>query len=354
MRSYLLVTASIFLAASIVLGQVEDIAKHVYDSSQDSVFLVYLNDSSGNPSALGSAFLVAPRLLITNAHVANAGNPVLAVGPVRIPLKIVRTDEKNDLAILSVDVDLTSKPLLLASGAVTPGEQIFAIGNPEGLEKTISQGIVSGLRKKGDRDLLQITSPISHGSSGGPILNIKGEVVGVAVGTLEDGQNLNFAVPVAYVKSFLEQKTNITPTLNIDESLSEAKDILNKKEHAEYSDEPSSEYQQQTQKLIDLMDTIVASTSREDALTEMACLGTKDTELSDAGIKAARKLSSEKPTSEHRALLSYVLYDRASDENIKSQLAEKNSEVQAQATAAHEKFLSEAGHEATEATRACY
>lgn len=351
MRSFLLVTTSIFLAASIAFGQAQDIAKQVYDSSQDSVFLVYLNDSSGNPSALGSAFLVAPRLLITNAHVANAGNPVLAVGPVRIPLKIVRTDEKNDLAILSVDVDLTSKPLILASESVTPGEQIFAIGNPEGLEKTISQGIVSGLRKKGDRDLLQITSPISHGSSGGPILNSKGEVVGVAVGTLEDGQNLNFAVPIAYVKTFLEQKTNATTALNIDESVIDAKEKLSKRAQAEYSTDPSSEYQQQTRKLLELMETIVSSTNREDALTEMACLGTKATELSDVGIKAARKLVSETPTSEHRALLSYVLYDRASDEDLKSIFAKKNSEEQAQATAAHEMFLSEAGHEATEATK---
>jgi hypothetical protein len=234
---------------------------------------------------------------------------------------------------------------------MTPGEQVFAIGNPEGLEKTISQGIVSGLRKKGDRDLLQITSPISHGSSGGPILNAKGEVVGVAVGTLEDGQNLNFAVPVAYVKSFLEQEPNATPVLNIDESLSEAKDILNKKEQAEYSVEPSSEYQQQTRKLLDLMGTIVTSTSREDALTEMACLGIKATELSDTGIKAARKLVSEKPTSEHRALLSYVLYDRANTEDFKSIFAKKDSEEQAQATAAHEMFLSEAAREATETTK---
>jgi tetratricopeptide (TPR) repeat protein len=342
-------TAAIFLAVSTAVGQAGDIAKQVYNSSQESVFLVYLNDSSGTPSALGSAFLVAPRILVTNAHVADAGTPVLAVGPVRIPLKIIRTDVTNDLAILSVDVDLTSKPLPLASGNISPGEQVFAIGNPEGLEKTISQGIVSGLRKRGDRNLLQITSAISHGSSGGPVLNSKGEVVGVAVGMLEDGQNLNFAVPVAYVRSILEQKTNADTSLNVDGSLSDAKDIFSKRAQAGYSDEPSSGYQQMTQKLLELMETIVASTSREDALTEMACLGTKGTELSDAGIKAARKLVSEKPSSEHRALLSYVLYDRASDESLKSQFAPKDSAVQAQATIAHEKFLSEAGHEATEA-----
>jgi serine protease Do len=351
MRPFLIAVAILALADAFAFGQAGDEAKKIYNASQESVFLVYLNDSSGTPSALGSAFLVAPRLLVTNAHVADAGSPVLAVGPVRIPLKILRTDEKNDLALLSVDVDLTSRPLPLTSVAVSPGEQVFAIGNPEGLEKTISQGIISGLRKRGDRDLLQVTSPISHGSSGGPILNAKGEVVGVAVGMLEDGQNLNFAVPVAYVRAILEQKADAATALNVDGSLGDAKDLFSKRAQAEYSDDPSSEYQQQTRKLRELMETIVASTSREDALTEMACLGTKATELSDTGIKAARKLVSEKPSSEHRALLSYVLYDRASDENFKSQFAQKDSEIQLQANTARDKYLSDASREAVDSAR---
>ena len=351
MRSFLVAIAITYLAAPATFGQSADTAKQVYSSSQDSVFLVYLNDSSGSPSALGSAFLVAPRLLVTNAHVAEAGSPVLAVGPARIPLKVLRTDDKNDLAILSVDVDLTSKPLPLASGGLSPGEQIFAIGNPEGLEKTISQGIVSALRKRGDRDLLQITSPISHGSSGGPILNAKGEVVGVAVGMMEDGQNLNFAVPVAYVRSIIEQKPDAATAINVDGSLGDVNELFKKRAQAEYSDDPSSEYQQQTRKMLALMESIVMSTSREDALTELSCLGTKTTELSDVGIKAARKLMTVKPSSEHRALLAYVLYDRASDEGLKSQFAQKGSDDQARAISAHEKFLAEAAHEATEATR---
>jgi len=234
MRSFLVAIAITYLAAPATFGQSADTAKQVYSSSQDSVFLVYLNDSSGSPSALGSAFLVAPRLLVTNAHVAEAGSPVLAVGPARIPLKVLRTDDKNDMAILSLDVDLTSKPLPLASGGLSPGEQIFAIGNPEGLEKTISQGIVSALRKRGDRDLLQITSPISHGSSGGPILNAKGEVVGVAVGMMEDGQNLNFAVPVAYVRSIIEQKPDAATAINVDGSLGDVNELFKKRAQAEY------------------------------------------------------------------------------------------------------------------------
>ena len=100
--------------------QVSDNAKDVYRSSEGAVFLVYLNDASGTPTAQGSAFLVAPRELITNAHVVEGGSPVLAVGPARIPLKIVRVDRKKDLALLSVDVDLTSKPLQLASDKLSP------------------------------------------------------------------------------------------------------------------------------------------------------------------------------------------------------------------------------------------
>src|ERR1700722_18300501 len=106
--------AFVLASAATISGQ--DVAQQVYGSSQDSVFLVYLNDSSGSPTALGSAFLVAKRTLVTNAHVADAGSPVLAVGPVRLPLKVVRIDRKNDLAVLSVDVDLTSTPLPLATG----------------------------------------------------------------------------------------------------------------------------------------------------------------------------------------------------------------------------------------------
>lgn len=337
--------------AAALFGQTADTARQVYRSSEESVFLVYLNDSGGVPAALGSAFLVAPRVLVTNAHVVAAGNPVLAVGPVRIPLKVVRTDLKNDLAILSVDVDLTSRPLPLASGEVSPGDQIFAIGNPEGLEKTISQGIVSGLRKRDDRDLLQITSPISHGSSGGPILNPKGEVVGVTVGMLENGQNLNFAVPVRFVRALLAQRTSAAPDFDLDLSMNELRDLSNKREQATYSDDASSDYQQTTQKLLPLMSAIIESTDREDALTEVACLGTKAFDFSDFGIKAARKLVQDRPSAASRILLSYVLYDRAEDEGFKAVAAQKDSDEQTRANAANAEFLLEAAREAAEASK---
>jgi hypothetical protein len=337
MRSFWL---ALLLIPAIGFGQSEDAAQRIYRSSQDSVFLVYLNDSSGSPSALGSAFLVAKRTLVTNAHVADAGSPVLAVGPVRLPLKVVSIDRKNDLAVLSVDVDLTSTPLPMATGTVSPGEQIFAIGNPEGLEKTISQGIVSGLRKEDDRDLLQITSPISHGSSGGPILNAKGEVVGVAVGALEDGQNLNFAVPVSYVRLILEAKRDAVAHLDLKEGIAEAQSIA--KNRGAYSEDTNSEYQQNTRHLTDLMREMLPEATSESDLRDLACIGTSDRQFSDDGISAARKLSESNPSLANRALLSYVLYDRAEDENYTQTFAKEGSDEMTTATAAHQRYLSEA------------
>jgi tetratricopeptide (TPR) repeat protein len=350
MRPYWLTL--LLLAGSPAFGQSGDVAKQVYVSSQDSVFLIYLNDSTGTPGALGSAFLVAPRLLVTNAHVVEAGSPVLAVGPVRIPLKVLRTDRKNDLATLSVDVDLTSKPLPLASGTVSPGEQIFAIGNPEGLERTISQGIVSGLRIRDGRNLLQITSPISHGSSGGPILNAKGEVVGVAVGMLQDGQNLNFAIPVEYVRAIItakaEQPSSPADTAN---SLSQLKEVNSKWSKLDYSGEASSEYQQDIVQMVDLMKKITDASTNESELIEIACMGPGYVDLSDHSIEAARKLVKIKPSSENRALLSYALFERASTEGFIAKYAEKGSDAAARADVAHSQFLNEATHEAAEATK---
>jgi len=341
-------TAVLFFAAPFACGQSIDIAKNVYNASQDSVFLIFLNDSSGSPNALGSAFLVAPRVLVTNAHVVDAGSPVLAVGPVRIPLKVIRTDEKNDLATLAVDVDLTSKPLPLATESATPGEAVFAIGNPEGLERTISQGIVSGVRKNDNRELLQITTPISHGSSGGPILNSKGEVVGVAVGMLEDGQNLNFAVPVQFVKGILAQRDKPTGQIEAKSGLEQARVLLEKRNKAGYSTDSSSEYQQDTQQLLAVTGQVLDSTSEEGPLAQVACLGTKAMELSDDGIRATRILVRQNPSVERRALLAYVLLDRAEDEESTALFSEKGSQEQTKANEAEASYLTQAANEATE------
>jgi tetratricopeptide (TPR) repeat protein len=121
-----------------------------------------------------------------------------------VPLTIDRIDLVNDLAILSADVAIDAPELPIQPGRPVVGARIWAIGNPRGLENSMSEGLISGIRTLEGRTLLQISAAISHGSSGGPIVNAAGQVVGVTVATLETGQNLNFAVPADILSELLD------------------------------------------------------------------------------------------------------------------------------------------------------
>lgn len=161
--------------------------------------LIVMEDSSGQPTSLGSGFFVGSGAIATNLHVVRGA----ARGWVRLVgqknkleiMGLVAIDSRRDLVILKVP-EISFQALRLGdSDKVQVGEPVFAVGNPQGLEGTFSQGIVSSLRDFDGDKLLQITAPISPGSSGGPVLNEKGEVVGVSVATYKGGQNLNFAIP---------------------------------------------------------------------------------------------------------------------------------------------------------------
>jgi serine protease Do len=351
-KKWLLLVAVLFGLVLSAEAQTDDPGKHIYASSEASVFLIYINDASGTPTALGSGFLVAPQLLVTNHHVVEGGEPVLAVGPARIPLKIVSIDTVNDLAVVSVGTSLTSTPLPLAPGEVKPGEQVYAIGNPQGLEKTISQGIVSGLRERDGRKLIQVTAPISHGSSGGPVLNAKGEVVGVAVGMLEDGQNLNFAVPVDYVRTLLAHKDEPQRSLlNPQETMTKLTSLKTQRQKADYSDEPNSTYQTLTHQIHDLISDTLQKSNDENLLKQAACIGIDTYDLSDDSIAAARKLSTVKPSPESEAVLAWLLYSRSTWENLAAAFQKEGSEEQKSSQAERKKYLSEARETALHSNR---
>lgn len=176
-----------------------EVAKRAFQST----LLLVLQDSNGQPLSLGSGFLVSKGTIATNLHVvegATTGYAKLVGKEAKYPIEgLVAVDEKRDLVMLKVSDSLTNTLSIADSDKVEVGERVFAVGNPQGLEGTFSQGIVSCIRQMGTDTLLQITAPVSPGSSGGPVLNSRGDVIGVSMATFRGGQNLNFAVPSKYI-----------------------------------------------------------------------------------------------------------------------------------------------------------
>jgi hypothetical protein len=86
------------------------------------------------------------------------------------------------------------------------GERVYAIGAPEGLELTLSEGLVSGLRSRGNFRVIQTTAPVSHGSSGGGLFDSQGKLVGITTFSFHEGQNLNFAIPTEWILALAAQQ----------------------------------------------------------------------------------------------------------------------------------------------------
>jgi len=189
----------------------QQIAKKAFPS----VVLLVMEDHNGQPMSLGSGFFVRNGVIASNLHVvegANRGYVKLIGQKAKFDIKgTVGIDSGRDLILLKIsDIPITPLPLG-NSDTVEIGEQVYAIGNPQGLEGTFSQGIISSIRQVRENKLLQITAPISPGSSGGPVLNNRGEVIGVAVATFRGGQNLNFAIPSTYLKTLCERVEDLVP-----------------------------------------------------------------------------------------------------------------------------------------------
>jgi hypothetical protein len=175
-----------------------------------------MNDANGQPLCLGSGFFVADGVIATNAHViegAFSGTAKLIGSSQKAQiLGSITVDRHADLALLKVGTKAPSLPLG-PSANPTVGDNVYVVGNPLGLEGTFSEGIISGVRSIGADSILQMTAPISPGSSGGPVMDSTGAVIGVSVATFQDGQNLNLAVPVSYLSRLLSSATTqvLTP-----------------------------------------------------------------------------------------------------------------------------------------------
>jgi tetratricopeptide (TPR) repeat protein len=156
--------------------------------------------AKGEKLSRGSGFFVSADRIVTNRHVIENANRVdvrLMNGKVFASKGVLAIDGEGDLALLQVEVPAESAaPLFVEKQTPQEGESIVVIGNPYGLEGSVSNGIVSAVREiSGYGKIIQITAPISPGSSGSPVVNMRGEVVGIATLQAAEGQSLNFAVP---------------------------------------------------------------------------------------------------------------------------------------------------------------
>jgi len=124
-------------------------------------------------------------------------------------------DSRKDIAFLKIKaIDL--KVLRVGSSSTAQvGDTVYSLSNPLGLPRTLSQGIISGIRQLDGYQLLQITAPISPGSSGGPLFNTKGEVIGITAAALEGGQSLNFAIPIDYARGMILSPSDPRPPASV-------------------------------------------------------------------------------------------------------------------------------------------
>jgi hypothetical protein len=161
-----------------------------------SVVRVASKTGSGTGFVVGADGRVATSLHVVQDH--GAIQITLADGRVFTDVRVVSYDQPRDLVVLKIPAR-GLRPLRLGRRRLGPGEPVVAIGNPLGLDNTVSDGVVSALRERSAGDLIQISAPISPGSSGGPVLDDRGRVIGIATLVSTVGQNLNFATPVAYL-----------------------------------------------------------------------------------------------------------------------------------------------------------
>jgi S1-C subfamily serine protease len=198
-----------------IKGQFKSIPQIIREN-EDSVVLIEALDENNEVIAQGSGFILNNRgFLATNYHViarAYSGKIKFLTGEVYKRLSLITLNKAKDIAILKIEGKSFPHVFLGDSDKIEKGEKVIAIGNPLGLEASASEGIVSGVRDKEGHKYIQTTAPISMGSSGGPLFNKFGEVIGITTSTIPGlfGQNLNFAVPINYVKELLGEKLEVS------------------------------------------------------------------------------------------------------------------------------------------------
>lgn len=196
----------VFFAAQVARAQ--DSLPELVRRVKPSVVSVLTYDAKDEPLISGSGFFIRPGEVVTNLHVINGARRVEihtleGKGRTYPVAGTLAVDDEADLALLKVDLPVErSRPLALSASLPEEGEQTFLIGNPLRLEGSVSNGIVSAVREVPDIGrVIQITAPVSHGNSGSPLFNMRGQVIGIVTVKVTNGQNINLALAAARIAS---------------------------------------------------------------------------------------------------------------------------------------------------------
>jgi S1-C subfamily serine protease len=219
MRAILAFSFAVAAVSTVVIQSppTTDITTISQAATKASVVIV-TSDAAGKPLSQGSGFLVSrDGKVVTNAHVILGAASAIAKFPDGAFYEVegfLGADASIDIAVLKLRTSGKEFPFLRFADVdhVAIGQHVIAIGSPMSLENTVSDGIVSALRNARDLDpklssnlrVFQTTAPVSPGSSGGALLNMQGEVIGITSFGIVTGQNLNFVIPISYAKPLLE------------------------------------------------------------------------------------------------------------------------------------------------------
>lgn len=181
-------------------------ADKIYKKVTDAVVVIHAYDANGELAKQGSGVVINDKgYIVTNYHVLEGCEKLEVLHNKKLVpyIDIIGIDVEKDILILKIDKKKFPAIKIGDSKYLNIGQRIYAIGSPLGFENTISEGIISGLRsyEENQRNFIQITASISAGSSGGAIVNDKGELIGISTLTVKEGQNLNFAIPIDEILS---------------------------------------------------------------------------------------------------------------------------------------------------------
>lgn len=209
MRVLALRSIAVLLASLLANGSAMALdAGQVFEKRAPAVWEVLVYGSQTRLLKMGSAVVTGHEELVTNCHVLGGGKSVsVKHESVVLPATLRYADPERDLCLLQAS-GLSVDPVPVAeSETLKVGQRVYTVGAPRGLELTLADGLIAGLRRDKDGKLvrIQVSAPISEGSSGGGLFDSEGRLVGIPFMTLRDAQNLNFAIPAAWIREIPER-----------------------------------------------------------------------------------------------------------------------------------------------------